>query len=445
MKKSVLLTTSAFSLILGCAAHAETFGVVNQAALSYQSILSTISTSGGRGGLEWQVAPSHSELFGFGVRATVGGYLSDNLALGTIIDLGEHREEYLANAGLRLNDTMRVIGSFGLLKESEEFVLGSGRDDVSQLQYGLSLKGIYDAGVVRGFEINAYRTDASSDTDRVETGDLTGIQMMTQLQPAIGTNIRLGAGYEQVTWDGGIKDEGFTAQVLGLHQLSDTVALSLEAKSAETETVYGLGLGYDLSTSDVQNSHLSVTLTHIEGKHGISDDTRIAINWTVGLGGAAGAGSDTTLSSMGGMPSIARKDLLADVMTRPAFLPERVLAREADDVCDFTASNYQTSTSGTTLDTIVVAYLRDSENSPITDAETEALEAIIVSATISVNGIFASSYDGNQVFYSYPGIGFHLNPPIQNIEGETVQIVFSTSDSQTVCYEAIPVAVNLAG
>lgn len=323
MKKSVLLTTSAFFVALGCAAHAETFGVVNQAALSYQSILSTMGASGGHGGLEWQVAPSHSELFGFGVRATAGGYLSDNLALGMIIDLGEHRGEYLANAGLRLSDTMRVIGSFGLLKESEEFVLGSGRDDVSQLQYGLSLKGDYDAGVVRGFEINAYGTDASSDTDLVETGDLTGIQMMTQLQPAIGTNIRLGAGYEQVTWAGGTKNEGFTAQVLGLHQLSDTVALSFEAKSAETETVYGLGLGYDLSTAEVQNSHVSVTLTHIEGKHGISDDTRVALNWTVGFG----AGSGGAASSASRMGSMARADLLAEVMTRPAFLPERVIAR----------------------------------------------------------------------------------------------------------------------
>ncbi len=325
MKKSVILLSGVSALSIAYAASAET---VNP---SIQSILSTMNTGGGSETLQWQVAPTYSELFGLGVRTTVGGYVNEDFALGVIIDYAEHREEYLANAGVRLNDNMRMIGSVGILKESEEFTLGDGREDVSQLEYGLSLKGNYEAGIVRGFEINAYHTDAKSDTDAVETGDLTGIQVVTQLKPAESTDIRLGAGYEKAEWDGGDVDEGFTFQALGSQMLSDKLALNFEAKSAETENVYGLGFTYDMSTPEVQNSSLSINFDKIEGKHGISDDTRVALNWTVGFGGAGGAGAgatDVTTSSMG---SMARADLLADVMTRPAFLPERVLAREAVD------------------------------------------------------------------------------------------------------------------
>lgn len=323
MKKSVILLSGVSALSLACAASAET---VNP---SVQSMLSTMNTVGGSETLQWQVAPTYSELFGLGVRGTVGGYVNEDFALGVIIDYAEHREEYLANAGVRINDNMRVIGSVGILKESEEFTLGDGREDVSQLEYGLSLKGNYEAGIVHGFEVNAYHTNGKSDTDAVETGDLTGIQVVTQLKPSDSTDLRLGAGYEKAEWDGGDVDEGFTLQALGSQKLSDKLALNFEAKSAETEDVYGLGFTYDLSSAEVQNSSLSINFDKIEGKHGISDDTRVALNWTVGFGASGAGATDVTASSMG---SMARADLLADVMTRPAFLPERVLARGNNSV-----------------------------------------------------------------------------------------------------------------
>jgi hypothetical protein len=78
-----------------------------------------------------------------------------------------------------------------------------------------------------------------------------------------------------------------------------------------------------LSSGDVRNNMVSINLSRTAGKHGISDDTRLALNWTVGFGG----GTSTTTSSMGSMSGLASRDLLAEVMTRPAFLPNRVLAR----------------------------------------------------------------------------------------------------------------------
>lgn len=301
-----------------------------------------MNVAGESNAIHWQLAPTYSELFGLGVRTTVGGYVSEDFALGAIIDVGQYREEYLANAGLRLSDTMRVVGSVGLLKEQEEFVIGDGREDVRQLEYGLSLKGNYDAGIVRGFEVNAYKTNASSDTDNVETGDLTGLQVVTQLKPSDSTDIRIGAGFERAEWATGETDEGLTLQALGSHKLFDKMSMTFEAKSAEIENVYGLGLAYDMSTADIQNSALNVNLMQIEGKHGISDDTRVAINWTMGLGGAVGSSatgaSETTAASIG---SVARADLLADVMMRPAFLHERVLTRtnHSNGIC--TAANYE--------------------------------------------------------------------------------------------------------
>ena len=328
MKLSTLLYGSACCITMNSMAFAQSHIATDTQELSFRSILSTMNVAGESNAIQYQVAPTYSELFGFGVRTTVGGYVSDDFALGAIIDVGQYREEYLANAGLRLSDSMRVVGSVGLLKEQEEFVIGDGREDVRQLEYGLSLKGNYDAGIVRGFEVNAYKTNPSSDTDSVETSDLTGVQVVTQLKPSDSSDIRIGAGFERAEWASGETNEGLTLQASGSHKLSDTLSMNFEAKSAETENVYGLGLAYNMSTADIQNSAVNVNLMQIEGKHGISDDTRVAINWTIGFGaGGANAGSArATVSSMG---STARADLLADVMTRPAFLPASMIAREA--------------------------------------------------------------------------------------------------------------------
>jgi hypothetical protein len=349
MKKTTLLLGSVCCLALNGTAFADDVSATDTQGLSFGSILSTMNVGGGSSTAQWQVAATYSELFGLGVRATAGTYVNEDFALGVIVDYSEYREEYLANAGVRLNDNMQVLGSVGILKEQEEFIAGEGREDVQQLEYGLSLKGNYDAGIVSGFEVNAYHTNASSDTDNVETGDLTGVQVVTELKPADSTDIHIGAGYERAEWDGGDVDEGFTLQALGAHKLSDTLSMNFETKYAETENVYGVGFTYDMSTADIQNSALSVDLMRIEGKHVISDDTRVALNWIVGFGagGSATGANDTIAPSM---VSVARADLLADVMTRPAFLPERVLASQltvnADNCPSFTVEFLAIDASG---------------------------------------------------------------------------------------------------
>ena len=386
-RKMVLMSTS----VAACAglAMAET------PAPSIQSILSTMNTPGSSETVQWQLAPSYSDLFGLGLRGTVGGYVSEDFALGAIIDYAQHREEYIANAGVKLNESLRVIGTVGLLKESEEFTLGDGREDVRQLQYGLSLKGSYDAGIMRGFEVNAYHTNASSDAGNVETGDLTGLQLMAQLKPSTTADLRLGIGYEQAKWANGDIDEGITLQAVGTQQISDVLTLNYSAKSAETENVFGLGFSYDLSTPSLQNNALSISFNKIEGKHGISDDTRLALTWTLGLGGAAAGSNGVAMSSMGGMPSSARKDLLADVMTRPAFLPERVLVNstgESDATCPFTVLN-----NG--LNQANLYYKSPTNDRSVTVTLRTMQEQLPSPPQISLGGVLAWS-DTNRGFYS---------------------------------------------
>lgn len=314
---SLLLSASAF----GTAVFAQT------AAPTLPALVSTLAADGETDHLQWRIAPTYSEKFGFGLGTTLGGYINDDLALGLILDYGKNRQEYLANAGLALGESLKMIGSFGLLKEQEEFVVGDGRESLSQLEYGLSLKGNYDAGMVRGFELNAYHTNASNSLDSLETGNVTGVQAVTQLSPSDGANLRLGAGFERVDWAQGDVTEGMTLQVLGSQKISDMVSLNYNAKSAETENVYGVGLSYDLRTPELNSSRMTVSISQIDGKRGISDDRRISLNWTIGFGGAVHA--ETT-----GAPSVSehtRSKLLADVMKRPAFLPERIVVRASGD------------------------------------------------------------------------------------------------------------------
>lgn len=318
LRKLVLLSTCVGALASAVAA--DTLGP------SMQSILSTMNVASGSETLQWQIAPTYSELFGLGVYGAVGAYANEHFALGVIIDYAKHREEYLANAAVQLNDSLRMIGTIGLLKESEEFTIGGGREDVRQLQYGLSLKGSYDAGIVRGFELHTYHTNAKSDTGNVETGELTGLQAMAQLQPAANSSIRLGAGYERAEWDGGAVNEGFTLQASGSQKLSNLLSIDYNAKAGQTENIFGLGLNYDLSTPEMLSSKLSIGLDRINGRNGISDDTRVAVTLTVGLGAPASRKSATTMSSSGGISTLARQDLLAEVMKRPVFFPHRVLA-----------------------------------------------------------------------------------------------------------------------
>ena len=114
MKKISLLLSSVCCFALNSGAFAKDISTTEAQGLPSGAILSTMNLEGGNNALLWQITPTYSERLGLGFRSTVGGYFTENFAFGAIFGISEHHAEYLANAGIRLNDNLRIIGSAAL-------------------------------------------------------------------------------------------------------------------------------------------------------------------------------------------------------------------------------------------------------------------------------------------------------------------------------------------
>jgi hypothetical protein len=213
-----------------------------QTTVSPQQALSQLNMQGGDDSSRWSVGATYSAEFGYGARAALGSYLADDFALGLIVDVSQNRQEYLANAGLDLSQSLRLVGTVGRLQENRAFTDGGAREAVDQMEYGISLKGSYDAGMVRGFELNAYRAVASTDSSAVQAGTISGLQAMTNLTPAQGANLKIGAGYEWLEFTSGDTAPRFTFQTVGTQRLTDSLSLGYSVKLGASENSYGAGL-----------------------------------------------------------------------------------------------------------------------------------------------------------------------------------------------------------
>lgn len=285
-----------------------------------------------------EVSPRYSEALGFSMMGAAGAYLTDAFALGLIVEYGENKREYMANAGIQFDDALSLIGTIGMLEEHQEYAEDEGRTAVRQMEYGASLKGAYDAGLLRGFEVNGYFTTATADLDSVETGKLHGVQLLGNLAPTRNTNLKLGAGYEWLNWDGASGDtSGFTFSADARQQLSETVGLSGHARLGASEFVYGGGLTLDLTNGGPNASAVGLNYSYVDGRDGIGDDQRIELSWTLGLGTRPAAriasadlgGGKGAIAGSGDDQDPGKPDLLGDVMKRPAFLPQRIVAKSA--------------------------------------------------------------------------------------------------------------------
>lgn len=323
MRLSYLLpiTLTAFGISLPAA---------GQTTLSPHQALSQLNTQGGSDLARWSLGATYSGEFGYGARAAFGSYLADDFALGLIVDVSQNRQEYLANAGFDLSQSLRLVGTVGRLQENRAFTDGGAREAVDQMEYGISLKGSYDAGMVRGFELNAYRAVASTDSSAVQAGTVSGLQAMTNLTPAQGAHLKIGAGYEWLELTSGETAPRFTFQTIGSQRLTEMLSLGYSAKLGASENSYGAGLTWDLAASAARPSSLSVDYTRITGRNGAGDDSRVALNWVMPLGGAATDGAAARNVAMASMGNAARSALLDDVLKRPDFLPQAsVVAAEA--------------------------------------------------------------------------------------------------------------------
>jgi hypothetical protein len=305
--------------------------------ITIQQAASMLHYSGGDDRYRVEVAPNYSEELGFSLKGAVGGYLTDAMALGLIVEYGENKREYLANAGIQFNDALSFVGTVGMLEEHNEYVDGEDREEVQQMEYGASFKGAYEIGFLSGFELNGYLADADADSDSVETGKLYGVQLLTDLDLTDTTHVKIGGGYEWLEWDDTNEDDNsWTFSAEAAQQLSDMMSLTGHAKLGASEYVYGGGLAFDLSNGDLNTNTLGVNYSYIDGKSGIEDDQRVELSWSIGFGaGPTTSVAAADLTDKSGTIRAAAdvamvspaNNLLSDVMKRPAFLPERVLAR----------------------------------------------------------------------------------------------------------------------
>jgi hypothetical protein len=309
--------------------------------ITVEQAASMLHYSGGNDRMRVEIAPNYSEELGFSLKGAVGSYLTDAMALGLIVEYGEHKREYLANAGVQFNDALSFVGTVGLLEEHNEYVEGEGREIVQQMEYGASLKGAYEVGMMSGFELNGYLADADADadSDSVETGKLYGVQLLTDLDLTDTTHVKIGGGYEWLEWDAtGDDDSHWTFSAEAAQQLGDTLSLTGHAKLGASEYVYGGGLAYDLSNGGLNTNSLALNYSYIDGRNGIEDDQRVELSWSYGIGaGPSTSVAAADLTDKSGTIRAAAdvamvspvNNLLNGVMKRPAYLPDRVVARQA--------------------------------------------------------------------------------------------------------------------
>jgi hypothetical protein len=338
--RAVLLGTSCVvsaSIATSDWAAAEESATSSTITIEQASSMLLYSGDNDRFGVE--VAPNYSEELGFSLKGAVGGYLTDAMALGLIVEYGENKREYLANAGLQFTDELSFVGTVGLLEENNEYVDSEGREKVQQMEYGASLKSAYAIGFLSGFELNGYLADTDADSDSVETGKLYGVQLLTDLDLTDTTHVKIGGGYEWLEWDEtGDDDNRWTFSAEAVQQLGDVISMTGNAKLGASEFVYGGGVAFDLSNGGMNTNTLSVNASYIDGRNGIEDDQRIELSWTFGFGAGPSTSvaaadltdkSDTIRAAADVALVSPSNNLLNDVIKRPSYLPERVLARAA--------------------------------------------------------------------------------------------------------------------
>ncbi len=147
--------------------------------------------------------------------------------------------------------------------------------------------------------------------------------------------------------EGGAETALTTFSAEAAQQLGDVISLTGRAKLGASEYVYGGGVAFDLSNGGMNTNSLGVNYSYIDGKNGIEDDQRVELSWAIGFGaGPSNSSAAADLTDKSGTIRAAAdvstvtpaNNLLSDVMKRPTFLPERVLARAAAEVAPVSSS-----------------------------------------------------------------------------------------------------------
>lgn len=283
--------------------------------------LSKAATFAGRtGAAAFAIGPEWSEELGASVTGRVGFSLKNDAALGVIVTAGERKREALLNFGVELDAQRQVVFTAGQLQEKLEFGTEGAQEWVKQNAIGVA----YDAS---RYAFKVSHVDSET-TDNFVGAKSTGAEMTGRVAVSEAATLELGAGYQSLTWDDATAgSEGLTASLDMSYQLSASTRLNVFADHNMSENQLGFGGSWALGAGT-----LAARYTFIEGRAGaVTDDNRLAVTFAMPLGGKA-----TTLSTRGA-PQLASapaaSTLLSDVMTRPGYLPQRVIVKAAESSC----------------------------------------------------------------------------------------------------------------
>jgi hypothetical protein len=304
---------------------------------SIDQIFASLKTSLDGDGYRAEVGPRWSQTFGFGAEVRAGLLLSEALALGLVVSLGEKERELVLNGAINLGKDTILIGTLAGHEQSRPN--GDLHNWMRQLEAGISLRRDTGTGFFAGYEINAFTTQSSPRDVGVGAllgGETAGFEGNLLLHPVPGMTARLGLGYEKIVWEDGFDGaEGWTTNVKITQVASDRMALSLGAQLGQIETRYSAAINLDPNIGAGVHSGFGLEYSYRAGRDGSAPDHRLIAYWRVG-------GADTarplqvlrsTDSASSAEPVRNRNDLLASVMTKPEFLPSSVLSKEQSGAC----------------------------------------------------------------------------------------------------------------
>ena len=329
LKKVTLMSATAL-VSVGSIAHAGNLDAAPIEADPVAALSQLATFSGATGTSAYTFTPTWSDELGCSATGALGYQTSGSTALGLFITAGQRQREALLNFGLAIDAERQIIFSGGQLQEKLGFGTAGEQEWIGQNQFGVA----YDA---RNYALSLYHVDSES-TDNFVGAKSTGAEMDGTVGLSDVATLNYAAGYQTLSWDDDADDEnGLTAR-LGLdYQATPDMRVNVFADHNVSENQFGIGAQWQLGTGT-----LSANYTRIEGNVGtISDDNRLALMLSMPLGGSNSSGAAVTRAATGGNSGAvvtSSSSLLADVMRRPDYLPQRVIVREAtsSSVCALT-------------------------------------------------------------------------------------------------------------
>lgn len=359
-KSSILLTTALVSA--SSMAFAEGHDAEQLAA---SQLTQAASMSGTTSFGAYTIAPSWSEELGFSLNGAIGYTLDEKSALGLVVTGGEKLREALLNFGFTIDAERQIVLSAGQLQEKLTF--GEGEAEwVKQNEFGIA----YDA---TNYSLNIFHVDSET-TDNFVGAKSTGVEMEGTVALSSLASLDYGVGYEKLEWDdGSVGEEGVTGRLSFDVQANDTTVVNVFADHNLSENQYGLGATWALGAGS-----LTASYTYIDGLVGaIEDDQRVSVAFNMPLGAATPV---TTSVSSSGIAAARANNLLADVMKRPDFLPQRVIAKDAGQQCQSLISIDGKVGAGDSW------YIETTSSSPTWNFVPAITSSSIASAILQVNG-----------------------------------------------------------